>query len=1557
MAEKSYPFYFKGMYTNIEPSKLAEGQYPYVINMRVEQEGALSSRTGRKLLGTLGNGNWVNPNMVRKLRVYSGEDPSVPGKNNVGTSINNPRYILVEDTGNSNTGSVIRTYDYVSYSNVKQGLTSAANIINKRMSVSCYSAGAVGSPWAFLAGDARMVKDNGITPYTTLYAWGILPAYGVATVAAVTVSGGGIRSSTLAAGGTGYNVADTFTVNGGSVLATGSVLTVSSGAILTYSISNIGVGYTSGSGVSTTATSGSGTGLTLNIVGGGGNLSGGAQGSPSGSLPYSWIYCYVDGNTNNQGNPSQFMAATSQVSGGQPLGIYNEAATVTVWGTDGTIYDVGDTNITGIAVYRAGGTFADGLYRFVGLVPGGNPGMTSGVAASGTFTDNTGDAQLAFSTTVFFDNNPPVTSSVPQPIVTKVSGGPYSPGQNVTVSLTSTVANQMTRGSTVFFSGGANSEACVVQYINSSSSITVYLQFSHVAGESVEVDALTAQPCYASCTAFDQVFVAGDPNNPHVLYQSKSGYPESFPIIDALGNAHSINVGTPSNGIQNLVEFRGQILCMNVNSLFEVAVIDGIMFSPAEVPGSRGLVSPWAWCQSDNEVWILATDGVYSWDGNIFRKRSEGIDRIFRNQATGTILPLDYGTNTSLSYSNLQWTSMEFYDGMVMLHYADSANHPYILTCEPSMGDRWSMHDANLYNGATVEGATSFMYREEDTGSLIIARTDGVGTNGGYFSIDDFNYYNGGFNYTADEFPGTLTPTTSSGNAGQVIPYSFLTPWFDMGSPFSNKLFTEILLDMDAGTFSPQTLAATIQVLVYINYGSGVVDQFFLNSPSGGGGTAILAGRQPVSLLENLSNAFSGSQWVSYGRKARSIQFAISGTAWPTQQVFYGLTFRYEDLMAITGGHATSWSDQGSRHDKKFHQMTLTYDAPNGPYVLIVDILSGPNAQTYTESVQQFSINNVASVPGNTQMSKTFAIQNAAGTQVIAKMIRVRAVSGNNADNPALETNTFTIQKLDFEAEQFPPDVVAETPWDDNGYSYSKYLNQIVLEVNTNNVAVTVNVQADGATVFTFAVTATETNRQRTITVPTGITGYRWRLYCNPTQSALNSSNNGMFQLFSHHFAFQQADKGEVGTTFDWDDLGHPYDKYLTSVTVEFDNTGGSNVTLQLDVLNGIGGQTLNTNVAQFTLSGSRAKAEFPLPINTIAKLIRLYPVGSTIPAAFKQWKYLFSKVDYPADTVYSTEWRDASSPNDKNPSWLSIDADTNSVIASVVLQNESNNVMTVSHIGSQTNRKYNYPIPVDNFAKMWRLCPATPGSGGKFQLFGWNFERWQPTSEMSGIDPPDSVLWTPWNDFGWAYGSLAQNLVLTIDTNNVACSVQLETEAGVQQTFSVTTTYETRRIVLACNANISGLQWRLLLTPGNGGKSKLWNWAIQVIKLPPAVNQWSSYQQDFGYAGFKFIKQIWVEYSSPSSSINVTIVSDTGTFIQNLPSSATRTMARFYLPAVWSGGFNKSKLYDISIATTTSTDTFQLYGASDIEWIPIGADQHAAFRHTKMSEFMSLPL
>ena len=74
----NFRFSHAGLISKESPDLLKSGQYRKLSNVCSVQEGALSSRTGSKLIGSLGGslGAGLSPcNVVRKLVVTPNEDP------------------------------------------------------------------------------------------------------------------------------------------------------------------------------------------------------------------------------------------------------------------------------------------------------------------------------------------------------------------------------------------------------------------------------------------------------------------------------------------------------------------------------------------------------------------------------------------------------------------------------------------------------------------------------------------------------------------------------------------------------------------------------------------------------------------------------------------------------------------------------------------------------------------------------------------------------------------------------------------------------------------------------------------------------------------------------------------------------------------------------------------------------------------------------------------------------------------------------------------------------------------------------------------------------------------------------------------------------------------------------------------------------------------------------------------------------------------------------------------------------------------------------------------
>ena len=183
------------------------------------------------------------------------------------------------------TAGVVATYEILTsgegYSAANAAHTTATsgagtglmlNILTVHAGGSNYTVGdtfTVDGGSSLATGEITAVSDNVVTGYTILTPGA---GYSVANEIATTAtagSGTGFAINILSlsgAGGSGYAADDTFTVDGGTTLATGKVLTVSAGVVVTYSTTDPGEGYSVKTGVSTTATSGAGTDLEIDIL-------------------------------------------------------------------------------------------------------------------------------------------------------------------------------------------------------------------------------------------------------------------------------------------------------------------------------------------------------------------------------------------------------------------------------------------------------------------------------------------------------------------------------------------------------------------------------------------------------------------------------------------------------------------------------------------------------------------------------------------------------------------------------------------------------------------------------------------------------------------------------------------------------------------------------------------------------------------------------------------------------------------------------------------------------------------------------------------------------------------------------------------------------------------------------------------------------------------------------------------------------------------------------------------------------------------------------------------
>ena len=133
------------------------------------------------------------------------------------------------------------------------------------------------------------------------------------------------------------------------------------------------------------------------------------------------------------------------------------------------------------------------------------------------------------------------------------------------------------------------------------------MRLTHNANEPVNVYAVPRQACSLCALAYGQVWLAGDPNNPHYLYYSKKGQPESF------GPQNYIPVSTPDDPINVVIDWRGTLI---VGTLKTWKIIVGGAQPYAQPTGSvHGIIARGGWTEVEGAIFYRAADGLREFSG------------------------------------------------------------------------------------------------------------------------------------------------------------------------------------------------------------------------------------------------------------------------------------------------------------------------------------------------------------------------------------------------------------------------------------------------------------------------------------------------------------------------------------------------------------------------------------------------------------------------------------------------------------------------------------------------------------------------------------------------------------------------------------------------------------------------------------------------------------------------------------------------------------------------------------------------------------------------------
>jgi hypothetical protein len=1303
--------------------------------------------------------------------------------------------------------------------------------------------------------------------------------------------------------------------------------------------------------------------------------------------PYNYLFTYRDPLTGNEGNAGAAQIPSAWVN------VQNRAVQVTCWGTDTSA--AGDPTLAGpntISVYRAGGTFADALYRFVGYAT--NPGVMGGVPQNVVFTDNQPDEAIAGNQILETDNFPPVPSSMPVPFsatlasVTAFGDGFYTltfsglPGGATNLTQFLQPGSQLTLGIS-----SDNQEIVYVQSVTSGS-ILAYIQQAHFAGEQCLCETFPNAPCDIICTdGAGAVLLAGDPNNPYQVYRSKAGEPTSFPVVNnETGNAHILQVGSPSNPIMGMVNMNGEIVCLNLSKIFTFTIWYGAMSTPVDSGASRGMVGKHLWAKVGDSLWYLSYDGIYGWAGGGSQSMTEQIRTVF--DGSGITLngfaPLDY---TQLQNVHLEYFSKYFY-----IQYVDTSGAYQVLRCSILDNNRWERFQ---YSSAALPGALTAMMTETDTGRFI----------GGVYDNTQ------GKSFLAQLELGSSDAWSGSPSGGSAISWNFQGGFFPQDNRDIEKLFTDVIIEYSS-------LVNAVNVSMYYDYSTTADsnDQFTL--PNTGGARTFI----PLPLQQ------SGSPETSEGKQARVASIAMSGQA-TNGVVIYSIQFKYKVLAPIQRGRIEDWQDLGHPFDKRLYACTIEYDTGGQNVTLVLDALAGISGGQEFDNIQQFVLDGGRS-------KQEFPIIDGQ----IAKMVRLR---------PLVSSTDFKVFDVQWAKEDYPKDIIYFTEYDDCGSPYDKYLQQVVLDVNTSGLAVSIQIEVDGSVLETISVTSTLDTRSQIVTLNTPLKGKKFRLLLNTPLTT-----GAKFQLWKAQYVAVPADKGPVSHTGDWMDFGSPNDKHLKVITVTYENAAG--LVLQLDSLIGVGVTTEHDAVATFTLSGTgsgatqRVEQQFAVPNSVLAaKAFRLRPQAGSVPNNFKLWGWdAPDKEVYPPDAVLWTELRDFEYPHSKYAQQLFLDVDTGGQPATVQVLNEAGVAQTVTVNSTYTTRQQILTLDPQLAGFKFQLL-ITPGSSNKFQMWSWrigflpadkgpvvhSFDyddlgypyskqlqeitleydnggsaftmemdilaadgitilpaqfsfllngggrgkqtfpfpdgtyatmiRLYPVSTVVGLKewkyvvkkfdyPPNTTLFTEPDNLGWACEKVVRGVTIDINTGGVNCTVGIIMDGVQVQTFVVNSTATDRVRILTVDPNQLGKLFHLTFSPGTGGQAQIFGKvAWDAWKEPCYRTYWNSAEQVLGQAGWHLLKIAFLEYIC-ASSLTFNVYTDYGALFYSvtLPAHAQRDSERFFFPAINNGVLNKSKRYTFEIIASSP---FKIYpDGSRIDAKMLSNDQRAAYNAFRLWETMS---
>jgi hypothetical protein len=569
---------------------------------------------------------------------------------------------------------------------------------------------------------------------------------------------------------------------------------------------------------------------------------------------YDWRQTYYNANTGTESNPTPaqefnedygYLASTSA-----PIFLRQAAQCVGYYSPD--------PQVTHVRFYRRGGTLSANWVQ-VGQIP--NITGTGQVV----FKDVIADAFIEQAQILVLDNDPPVTSSLINPIQTTLSVATSPPGSSI-YSLFSPQIVTVSAPAADFFPNqlvaiGNPSNLEIVSVIAGGvDSFSAVIRLQHNVGEPVNVYAVPRQACNLCAFAYNQAWLAGDPNNPHYLYYSKKGLPENF------GPQNYIPVSTPDDPINAVINWRGTLIVGTLKSWW--IIVGGANPYPQPTGSVHGIVAQQGWIEVEGAIWYQAADGLREFSGADGVYKTLPVEWIFRGNPE--CLP------PQANQADFSQSILAYYNNVVYCSYVSTLNS----------GQRYRLdYDTQYQRYRNDDVPATAMLWEKDINTLLVGKSMGGGN---YAVVQDQvgDYDDGGW------VSGALVQTP--------INITIQHPYRDLGKPHFPKQWNQIETDVNTEN---QVLNTTLL------FEDGAISVPLATINTG-------TNRQKVELLVN-----AGSGQQAY---RASILHTMAVTVAPT---LYQENIYAAELAEYSASADSYWVEFGTKESKFAKESYYDYSA------------------------------------------------------------------------------------------------------------------------------------------------------------------------------------------------------------------------------------------------------------------------------------------------------------------------------------------------------------------------------------------------------------------------------------------------------------------------------------------------------------------------------------------------------------------------------------------------------------------------------------------------------